>query len=149
MNLAEIEKRLKVIEDIEAIKQMHNEYLFFLNNCQWQAMADCFTENATASIHEVRHGKKEILNLFTDVIAKLNTGRFRDAHFAVQPVITVDGDGAKSHWLIYIFIADPVTGNARKWVPGRYDCEYVREKDGWKFSSVTYTSPWPPAPGNR
>jgi hypothetical protein len=147
MALEEIEKRLKVIEDTEAIKRMHNEYLFYLNNCQWEDMSNCFTENATAHIHQPCRGKKEILNLFTEVIAKLNAGKHRDAHFAVQPVIEVNGDKAKGHWLIYIFISDPATGNALKWIAGRYDCEYTREKDGWKFSSLIYTSPWPEAAG--
>ena len=143
MSSEDIAKRLQVLEDIEAIKQMHNEYLFYLNNEQWQEMADCFTEDATANIHEIHHGKKEILKLFTEVIAKLNKGKIRDAHFAVQPVIVVEGDRAKGHWLIYILIADPETGNALRWVPGRYDCEYVKEEGEWKFSHLTYTSPWP------
>jgi ketosteroid isomerase-like protein len=149
MNLAEMEKRLKTLEDIEAIRQMHNEYLFCLNNCQWGAMADYFTADASVSIHEKRRGRKEIMKLFTDVISKLNTGNFRDAHFAVQPVIQVDGEKAKSHWLIYVFVHDPATGLARKLVCGRYDCEYAREKDGWKFTSMIYTAPWPPPPGSR
>ena len=146
MTLEEMEKRLKAIEDVEAIKNLHNEYLFYLNNSQWQEMADCFTENATANIHELHKGRKEILKFFTEVIAKLNAGKGRDAHFAVQPVITVDGVKAKGHWLIYIFIADPATGNALRWIPGRYDCEYVKEGGHWKFSSLTYTSPWPAIP---
>jgi hypothetical protein len=148
MTLKEIEKRLKAMEDIETIKRLHNEYLFYLNNSQWQEMADCFTENATANIHELHKGRGEILKFFTEVIAKLNAGKGRDAHFAVQPVITVDGNRAQGHWLIYIFIADPTTGNALRWIQGRYDCEYVKEYGNWKFSSLTYTSPWPSAPEN-
>ena len=143
MSMEDIEKRLQAIEDAGAIKNMHNDYLFALNNRQWRDMAECFTEDATADIHEKVHGKKAILKLFTDVIAKKNAGKGRDAHFAVQPVVEVDGDRAKSHWLIYIFIADPVTGHAQRWVQGRYDCEYVKLGGKWKFSVLKYTSPWP------
>ncbi|MFH1647956.1 MAG: nuclear transport factor 2 family protein [Chloroflexota bacterium] len=143
MTLEEMEKRLKAIEDAEAIKNMHNDYLFYLNNRQWPEMAECFTEDATVNIHDLVRGKKAILKLFTDVIARKNAGKGRDAHFAVQPVVEVDGDKAKSHWLIYIFIADPATGNAQRFIQGRYDCEYARVDGRWKFSALTYTSPWP------
>jgi len=149
MTLEEMEKRLRNLEDINAIVSMHNEYLFYLNNCQWEKMADCFAENATANIHELRKGRAEIFKLFTGVISKLNTGKDRDAHFAVQPTITVDGDKAKGHWLMYIFISDPVTGNVSRLLPGSYDVEYVREKGKWKFGSLVYTSPWPVIPDTQ
>ncbi len=124
------------------IMNLHNDYVFYLNKRQWREMADCFTEDATAQIHEKRQGREEIYRLFTDVIAKLNAGKARDVHFAVQPVIEVDGDKAKGHWLMYIFISD-LDGTARRWIPGRYDSEYTRVDGQWKFSSLIYTSPWP------
>jgi hypothetical protein len=143
MNLEQIETRLRTVESTLEILNLHNEYLFYLNKRQWRDMADCFTEDATADIHEKRTGRNEIYKLFTDVIAKLNAGKSRDAHFAVQPVIEVDGEKAKGHWLIYIFISDAKTGNALRWIPGRYDCEYANVDGKWKFESLTYTSPWP------
>jgi ketosteroid isomerase-like protein len=143
MNLEEIEKKLMDVEATQKIINLHNEYLFYLNNRQWRDTTDCFTKDAVADIHEKRKGREEIYKLFTDVIAKLNTGKSRDVHFAVQPVIEVEGDKARGHWLIYIFISDAKSGNAKRWIPGRYDCEYTKENTKWKFSSLTYTSPWP------
>lgn len=143
MTIEQIEARLKAVEATQAIINLHNEYLFYLNNRQWREMADCFMEDAAVIIHEPRNGREEIYKLFTDVIAKLNAGKARDAHFAVQPVIEVDGEKAKGHWLIYIFISDAETGEAKRWIPGRYDCEYAKENGRWKFSVLNYTSPWP------
>ena len=147
MKLEEVEKRLKVLEDIEEIKSMHNEYVFRLVNREWDAMAECFAENATADIgrHGLRKGKKEIARLFSEVIARINVGRGRDAHFVTQPVITVDGDKARGHWMLYIVISDKETGFARL-SQGRYDVEYVREGGKWIFSALKYTSPWPGEP---
>jgi hypothetical protein len=68
----------------------------------------------------------------------------RDAHFAVEPVIEVDGDKAQGHWLVYILISDPETGAASRWIGGRHDCEYLKVNGEWKFSSLTFTNPWPP-----
>lgn len=143
MKLEEMEERLRTLTDIEDIRNMHYEYVFWLNNQQWDEMADCFVEDATADIHGLRKGKAEIARLFKEVIPRLNAGKGRDAHFAVQPVISVQGNRAKGHWLIYILISDPVTGNAQRWIPGRYDCEYVKKDGKWKFSLLKYTSPWP------
>jgi ketosteroid isomerase-like protein len=141
--MTELEKRLQTMEDMEAIRSFHNDYIFYLNSHQWDAMADCFTEDAYALIHEPCHGKEAIHRHFTERIAKLNTVNTRNVHFATQPVIIVDGQKAKSHWQIYIMISDQATGSPLKWIPGRYDCEYAKINGQWKFSSMIYTSPWP------
>ena len=145
MTMAELEARLRIIEDLEAIKSFHRQYIFFLNNSQWNDIVECFTNDASANIHGAYKGKEEIRKLFTEKISKLNSsGKVRDAHFAVEPVIQVDGDRAQGHWLIYILISDPVTGAASRWIGGRHDCEYSKVNGEWKFSSLIFTNPWPP-----
>jgi hypothetical protein len=73
-------------------------------------MVSFFTENAYVNIwrHGKRRARKEINKLFPEHISKVNAGKGKDAHFTVMPVITVDGDHAKGHWMLYIFIADPI-----------------------------------------
>jgi len=85
----------------------------------------------------VRKGKKEIGEVFHNVLAKMI--KRTDGHFVGQPVISVDGDKAKGHWLLYLFFSEPSV----RWVQGRQDCEYVKIKGKWKFSSVKFSSPWP------
>ena len=145
MTFEEMEKRLRILEDIEAIKSLQNEYIFHLLNGQWGKMADFFAENAYVNIwrHGKCQGRKQINQLFTENISKVNAGKGRDAHFTVMPVITVDGDHAKGHWMLYIFIADPKTGVVSRFLQGRYDCEYIRENGKWKFSKLVWTNPWP------
>jgi hypothetical protein len=143
MNLEEMEKRLLASEATLEIINMHNEYVFQLNQRQWRKMADCFTADATADIHEKRQGRENIYQLFTDVISKKNASGSRDVHFAVQPVIAVKGDIARGHWLMYIFISDAASGSARRWISGRYDAEYAKEDAKWKFKALNYTFPWP------
>ncbi len=148
MKLEEMEKRLRTMEDIEAIKDMHSEYLFYLLNRQWPQMADFFTDDAFVIVgkHATCRGRKEIYKLFTEYISKMNAGKDRDAHFAVMPVITVDGDRASGHWMLYIFIADPKTGAVSRFNQGRYDCEYLKRDGKWKFSKLIWTNPWPLTP---
>jgi hypothetical protein len=139
MTLEELGKRVKVLEDIEEIKKLHINYVYLLCNLQWENMLDCFAEDATLDLldHGVCKGKKEISRIFHEVLAKMI--KRTDGHFVGQPVISVKGDKAKGYWILYLFFAEP----EMKWVQGRQDCEYVRVKGKWKFSSVRFTSPWP------
>ena len=138
MTLEDYEKRLKVLEDTEAIKQLHRRYVYALASQQWDDMLDCFADDAGADIwtHGLRRGKKEIAELFKSFDGKILPTH---GHLVAQPVITVDGDKAEGYWLLYIFLPDPQS----TWIQSRYDCEYVRVDGAWKFSSLKYTRPWP------
>ena len=43
MTLEEMEKRLTYLEDLQAIRDMHHEYLFQLNNKRWDDITDSFS----------------------------------------------------------------------------------------------------------
>jgi ketosteroid isomerase-like protein len=148
MTPSDFGKRLQMLEDIEAIKQLHHEYIYFLNNRQWDDMAELFAEDATAHIyrHPLKNGRQEILKLFTDTMSKVNYGKGRDCHFVVEPVIKVDGDTAKAHWMLYILVSDAETGKAGRWAQGKYDVQYARIDGKWKFKSLIWTNPWPRTP---
>jgi hypothetical protein len=141
VTLEELEKRVKVLEDIEAIKQLHINYVYLLCKLQWDDMLACFAEDATMELLDqgVCKGKEEISGVFHNVLAKMI--KRNDGHFVGQPVITVKGDKAKGHWILYLFFAEPEV----RWLQGRQDCEYVRVNGEWKFSSVKFTAPWPGA----
>ena len=141
MTLEELEKRVKVLEDIEAIKKLHINYVYLLCNLQWDDMVECFAEDATMELLDqgISRGKKEISSFFHNVLSKRI--KRNDGHFVGQPIISVEGDKAKGHWILYLFFAEPEV----KWLQGRQDCEYVRVNGEWKFSSVKFTAPWPGA----
>jgi ketosteroid isomerase-like protein len=139
MTLEEIEKRLKTLEDLEAIRKMHHDYIYALASQQWDDMLACFTEDAVADIYNwgIKHGKKEIEQLFK--------GQFNGkilpthGHLAGQPVIKVDGNKAEGHWILYMFLPEP----QMRFVQGRHDVQYVKENGQWKFKYLKFTRPWP------
>lgn len=138
MTLEEIEKRLGILEDVEAIKKLHRDYVYALASQQWDDMLDCFAEDGSADIwtHGVRRGKKEIGDLFRGFAGKILPSH---GHLVAQPVITVDGDTAEGYWLLYLFLPAPES----MWIQGKYDCKYVKVNGEWKFSYLKYTRPWP------
>ena len=54
MNLEELEKKFETISNIEEIKKLHREYMFWVNARQWDDVVNCFTENASVLLP--RHG---------------------------------------------------------------------------------------------
>ncbi len=148
MKLEDLEKKVQALEDLEEIKTLHREYMFWVNNRQWDDVIKCFTEDA--SVHLPRHGlfkgKPEFTHLFKDLVNKTNAGQGRDAHCVLQPVITLNGNSAKGHWLMYIIISDRTTGKLSMLVRGRHDVEYVKVDGKWKIKSLNFTTPWPEEP---
>lgn len=139
--LEELEKRIRELEDRDAIKDMHREYLFYISNLEMDHALDYFSENIVVEVahYGIREGKKEVTEFFKEVI-KNNVSGSKEGHFTGQPVISIDGDRAKGHWMFYRFVPGP---SPVRWIQGRYDCEYVKESDKWKFSRLKLTRPWP------
>ena len=139
MTLDELVKRVQILEDIEEIKKLHTNYIYWLCKLQWDNMLDCFAEDATLELMDqgVRKGKQEISEVFLNVLAKMI--KLNDGHFVGQPVISVNGDRAKGYWILYLFFSEPSV----RWMQGRQECEYVKVGGKWKFSSVKFINPWP------
>jgi len=141
MTLEELEKKVRELEDKDEIKNLHREYLFCISNLEFEKALEYFTDNISIDIanYGIIKGKDDVARFFNDVIYK-NVLQSKDAHFTVQPVISLDGDKAKGHWMFYRLFPKP---RPDTWVQGRYDCEYVKENGKWKFSALKLTRPWP------
>ncbi len=152
MTLEEVEKRIKVLEDLDEIKNLHREYIDWLNLKDADKLTDCFAEDATADIrvYGPKKGREEISKLFHDIIGPIQVvpGSLtpKGGHFVYHPIISVDGNKAKGQWLLDRLFDDMRSpdGPVLMLTKGKYDCEYVREKGRWKFSYLKWTHPWPP-----
>jgi hypothetical protein len=132
-----------MLEDIEAIKSLHREYLFYISNLEFDLALGCFAEMISVEIGNsgVHRGKQAVTRLFKDVIHE-QVFRSKDAHFTGQPVISLEGEKAKGHWMFYRFLNKP-SPQGLGWFQARYDCEYVKENGQWKFSVLKLSAPWP------
>jgi ketosteroid isomerase-like protein len=150
VTLEELEKRLRAVEDIEQIKQLHNRYVNALTFINWDDLIDCFAEDSSVDVQfgGLIKGKAEIANFFKKMLSQIHVGK--EGIFAVHPQITVNGDSAKGNWLMYMMYADHRTWQSRYWIQGIYDAEYVRTDGQWKFSYLQWRPrlepPGPPPP---
>lgn len=134
MTLKELEKRIQAIEDLEAIKRMHQEYMSCLDNIQFDKALDYFTDDAEVEVRfsGVMKGRKNYSKIYLGTLAQRKERH--DGHLVAQPDITVNGNTAKGHWIVYMFFSIP----ALQWVQGRHDCEYVKESGKWKFNKLKF-----------
>jgi hypothetical protein len=141
-----LEERIRILEDIEQIKQLQYRYVNDLTTANWDDLMDCFDENSITDFpypdHGMTVGKVAIDKDFRERIAyEMIDGRSGD--FVIHPIITVDGDKAKGSWLLYLqseLGRKYANGDeAYDWENGFYDMEYVKKNGVWKISLLRWT----------
>jgi ketosteroid isomerase-like protein len=131
MTSKELEKRIGVLEDLEEIRKLQRQYMYWLDAHEFDKVVGCFTEDAVAKMRNNApcKGKKEIADLYKTP----GKGMENHAHFVGQSIISLDGDRATGYWNVLILFSEPV-----HWVQGRNECEYVKENGNWKFRKLKF-----------
>ena len=137
MSLEDLGKRIQALEDLEAIKKLHQKYINLMDNLKYEEVLDLFTDDASVEVRNlgVKKGRKELRDVYIDVLAKNRGSERFDGHMAVQPDITVNGDMAEGTWLIYMLFSKPEI----QWVQGMNNCEYKKINNEWKISKLKFT----------
>ncbi len=136
MTLADLEKRIQAIEDIEEIKKLHQNYINLMDNLEYERVLDLFTDDAAVEVRQsgVKRGRKEIAEVYTQLAKTRGSTRY-DGHLAIEPDIKVEGDSAEGTWLIYMLFSKP----SIQWVQGRNECKYQKIEGRWKISKLKFT----------
>jgi hypothetical protein len=137
MSLEDLEKRLQTLEDLEEIKKLHQKYISLMDNLRYEEVLDLFTEDGSTEIRNsgVKTGRKELYDIYVGGLAKKRGAVRYDAHMALQPDITIEGNTARGNWLIYMLFSRPTI----QWVQGRNEVEYRKEKGVWKIHKLKFT----------
>lgn len=135
MTLEELEARIKVLEDIEAIKRLKGKYGYFVDTRNWQEFMNLIMDDAIWDFGSLGlyKGKEEILRFTRDII--LDTYSFMMHNF-FNIFVEVQGNKATGEWYFLV----PATNDKEKraeWLAGKYEEEYVKVNGAWKFKKVT------------
>jgi ketosteroid isomerase-like protein len=140
----EIARRLRRLEDVEAIRALKARYCLAVDERDEEAWAALFTADAVWDGGEFGRyqGRAAIRAFFRDIPRTLSFA----VHYVTNPLVEVDGDRARGTW--YLLEPCTFTDGARGVLgAARYDERYVREGDGWKFAEVLLRSWfWTPYP---
>ena len=137
MDIADLERRVTIQEDIEAIKQLKARYCAVCDDdhntekITTLFVDDGIWEGADLGSHQ---GHDAIRALFQSFKERISFSQ----HNVMNPIIEVNGDRATGTW----YLLGPFTfrkGNRAIWLAARYDDDYVKINGEWKFQHLRAT----------
>lgn len=136
---ASIERRLIVLEDIEAIRKLKARYCAACDdNHNAETLGALFAEDASWEASNM--GRADGRAAIQEMLGAVGrSGRIRNsAHHAINPIIEVDGDRATGDWrLIMLYTANQPDGSLQYLrIIGTYRERYVRLAGEWLFQSL-------------
>jgi hypothetical protein len=137
MDIADLERRITIQEEIEAIKQLKARYCAVCDDdhntekITTLFVEDGIWEGADLGSHQ---GHDAIRALFQSFKERISFSQ----HNVMNPIIEVNGDRATGTW----YLLGPFTfrkGNRAIWLAARYDDDYVKVNGEWKFQHLRAT----------
>ena len=137
MTLEELEKRVQVLEDIEAIKKLKARYAQAADdNYNPEKLSSMFTEDGVWDGGKelgVYKGRKEIYDFFKQTSDSIIFA----VHYFMAPDITVEGDKAYCRW--YMWLPATLKGNKAVWIAGLEDDKYEKIRGQWLMKEMKLT----------
>jgi hypothetical protein len=133
VNLADLQQKIQVLEDIEAIKKLKARYCLYVDKRDEAGFVSLFTEDTVWDGGSFGHyeGRETMRNFFRAIPEVLSFA----VHYVMNPIIEVQGERATGHW----YLLEPCTmvaGNQAVWGAARYEEKYVRVEGEWKFKEI-------------
>ncbi|NLE09109.1 MAG: SnoaL-like domain-containing protein [Dehalococcoidales bacterium] len=133
----ELTDRVRELEDIEELKAVQANIIYWLCNRQWDDIVQCFDSSATLNFQdEEMTGREQIDRFLHD---RCEPKLIPEAGYVLgQPVIAAHGDKASGYWTLHLFYNNPV-----RWAQGKIECDFLRDYGIWKIRYWRFTVPWP------
>eukprot|EP00935_MAST-01C_sp_MAST-1C-sp1_P000493 g493.t1 len=127
--------RVQRLEDIEEIKQLKAAYCRFCDDgYDPDGIASLFTDDgiwAGGDTFGHAETKEGIRKFFTGAHKGIPIAR----HQVMNPIIEVDGDTAKGHWLLFQPMEQKKKGAL--WLAATYSDKYARTAEGWRIKHLS------------
>ncbi len=141
-----LEKRLEVVEDIEAIKKLQKAYGYYVEHMMYQEIIDCFSDSPEVCLNWLEgqyRGKEGVRKYFE--FMKSAPPDFMHQVMQIAGIVDVNPDGktARGRWYAFGGIFIPGEGDVRRsFVSGIYENGYVKEDGIWKILSIKWVIPY-------
>jgi hypothetical protein len=129
--LNDLETRIRVLEDIEAIRKLKSKYWRCVDRKLWDKLAECFTEDMVLSIFSTSYeGRNESVQFLKDGMPQGIA-----AHHGHQAEIEITSElTARATWVLHELVVDMQPGMNFTGF-GYYEDEYVKKDGDWKIKS--------------
>ncbi|MCX5999332.1 MAG: nuclear transport factor 2 family protein [Chloroflexi bacterium] len=127
----ESDRRLRILEDIEAIKRVKARYWHCLDNKLWDELKEVFAENARQQYGDSHHDGQGIVPYLKDLLGEVTT-----SHIGYGPDIELTSEStAKGTW----GLQDQLIWKSGRRMTGfaYYEDEYVKENNSWRIKRTS------------
>ena len=134
MAAEDLEARVRLLEDIEAIKKLRATYTYLVDTAQWDELMTHFTEDSRGDYGAfgTYEGKAAVTNFFKEIIPPVLTYMMHMVH---NPIIEVQGDKATGQWYFEVPSTHGPSSRATL-ILGKYEEKYAKEGGKWKFQEI-------------
>ena len=138
-DLADLERRLKRLEDIEAITQLKYRYWRHLDLKQWDELARTFAPDATVCYSSGKYEFRGVDSIMKFLSESLGEARGSvTIHHGHHPEIEVlDDTRARGTWALYNYMFNAKENRGIR-IGAYYDDTYVKLGGVWKFQHIAY-----------
>jgi hypothetical protein len=140
------DKKLTVLEDIEAIKKLQKAYGYYVEHMMYQEIVDCFADNPEVYLNwlEGQYLGKDGVKRYFEMVKTAPPG-FQHQVMQIAGIVDIEPDGlkAKGRWYAFGGIFLPLENNIRRaFVSGIYEMVYVKEGEIWKILGIKWVIPY-------
>ena len=140
--VANLEVRAQLLQDINDIKRLQRSYGYYLDEGQWDDVADLFAADAELEIgfDGVYRGRERIRAYWRTIGEGgngLSPGRLNE-HLQVMPVITLGTDAQNANGTWRTIALTGVLGRNAHWSEGPAEILYVKQAGVWKIQRLQW-----------
>jgi hypothetical protein len=151
VKLKELEARIQIQEDIEAIRKLQHAYAFYLQHWQEEEIIGLFSQSPDTvldmGLDGFFKGREGVRNFFSyqnriSTTTAKAPPEFLHQLMPLSGIIDVDPDGktAKGRWYGFGVYALPKEGKFHAlFGSGIWENEFVKEDEKWKFKKLHYS----------
>jgi hypothetical protein len=138
-DLADIDRRLRQLEDIESLKQLKYHYWRHLDLKQWDLLAQLFAADATVCYSSGKYEFKGVEQIMRFLSESLGEARGSvTIHHGHHPEIELLSETtARGTWALYNYMFN-VKENRGIRIGAYYEDTYVKLSGAWKFQHIGY-----------
>jgi hypothetical protein len=151
--MAELEAKVRILEDIEAINKLQRAYGYYLEHMMVEDIVDLFADDEDVELWLTAgkfKGKEGVRHLYSYIRDSFPGHEFLHQLMQLSGIVHVDSNGvtAKGRWYGFGANALPLKGGKINpgWMNGIYEMEYVRQDGKWKIKKLywcmTFRASW-------
>lgn len=153
--IKELENKVRILEDMEAIKKLQRSYGYYLEHWMYEEIIDCFADSPDTELNilvGVYLGKEGVRRYFSGEKRRSGDPELLHQVMQLSGVVDIGPDGgtAEGRWYGFGCVAIPVgKGVLQNLSGGIYTAKYIKENGKWKIHKLIWNPTYmcPPAEG--